>query len=62
MGAFRGEWHINLHISSTTLSFCPISLAIIFVYYIEFKTLKITGLDALAGQIQRMDAQKVRFM
>jgi hypothetical protein len=56
MGAFQGIWHINLHISPTTLSFCPISLAVIFI-----KTLKITGFGALAGQIQHMAAQKVKF-
>jgi hypothetical protein len=32
MGAFQGEWHIDLHISPTTGSFCPISLAMIFIY------------------------------
>jgi len=40
MGAFQGEWHINLHISPTTRSFCPIFLAMIFNYYMDFKTPK----------------------
>jgi hypothetical protein len=61
MGAFQGEWHINLHISPTTWSFCPIPLAMIFIYYKDFKTLYITGFGALAGQIQHMAAQKVGF-
>jgi hypothetical protein len=61
MGAFQGEWHIDLHISSTTSSFCPISLAMIFVYYKDFNVLQITVFGALAGQIQHMAARKVGF-
>jgi hypothetical protein len=61
MGAFQGEWHISLHISPTTWFVCPISLAMIFIYYEDFKTSKITGLGALAGQVQHMAAQKVGF-
>jgi hypothetical protein len=60
MGAFQGEWHINFHISPTTCSFCPIIFAVIFIYYKDFKTIKITGFGALAGQThQQMAAQKV---
>jgi len=33
----------------------------IFIYYKDFKTLKITGFGALADQIQHMAAQKVGF-
>jgi hypothetical protein len=33
----------------------------IFIHLKDFKTLKITGFGALAGQIQHMAAQKVRF-
>jgi len=33
----------------------------IFIYYKDFKTLKITQFNALAGQIQHMAAQKVWF-
>jgi hypothetical protein len=40
MGAFQGEWRIDLHILPTT--FCPISLAMIFIYSKNSKTLKIT--------------------
>jgi hypothetical protein len=61
MGAFQREWHIDLHISPATCSFCPISLAMIFIYYKDFKTLKITGFGALAGQIQHIAAQTVGF-
>ena len=60
-GCFPGKWHIDLHISPTTCSFCPISLAVIFIDYKDFKTIKITGFGALAGQIQHMAAQKVGF-
>jgi hypothetical protein len=60
MGAFQGEWHINLHISPTT-SFCPISLAMIFSYCRDFKTPNITQFGALAGPIQHVAAQKVGF-
>jgi hypothetical protein len=49
MGAFQGEWHINLHISPTTSSFCPISLATMFFYSKNSKTPKITQFGALAG-------------
>jgi hypothetical protein len=58
MGAFQGERHIGLHISPTTCSFCPIPLAMIFIRCKDFKTLKITQFDALAGQIQHTAAQK----
>ena len=61
MGAFQGEWHIDLHISPTTKSFCPISLAMIFIYYKDFKTPNINQFGALDGQIQHMAAQKVGF-
>jgi hypothetical protein len=61
MGAFQWQWHINLHILPTTSSFCPISLARIFIYYQDFKTPNITQFGALAGQIQHMAAQKVGF-
>jgi hypothetical protein len=61
MGAFQGEWHIKLHISPTTLSFCPIFLAMIFIYFKDPKTPIITRFGALAGQIQHMAAQKVGF-
>ena len=61
MGAFQGEWHIDLHISPTTCSFCSIVFAMILNYYKDFKKLKITQIGALAGQIQHMTAQKVRF-
>jgi hypothetical protein len=61
MGAFQGEWHIKLHISPTTSSFCPISLAMIFIYSKDSKTLKITVFGSLAGQIQHMAAQNVGF-
>jgi hypothetical protein len=37
------------------------SLAIISIYYKEFKTQNITEFGALAGQIQHMAAQKVGF-
>jgi len=40
MGAFQGEWHINLHISPTTSSFCPISLAMILIYSKKFQNTK----------------------
>jgi len=30
MGALQGEWHINLHISPTTCSFCFVVFAMIF--------------------------------
>ena len=33
----------------------------ILIYYKDFKTLKVIGIGALAGQIQHMAAQKVRF-
>jgi hypothetical protein len=33
----------------------------ILIYHKDFKTLKITGFGALAGQIQHMAAQKVGF-
>jgi hypothetical protein len=58
-GCFPGEWHINLHISPTTCSFCSIDFAITFIYHKDFKTLKITGFGALDGQIKHMAAQKV---
>jgi hypothetical protein len=61
MGAFQGEWHIILHISPTTWSFCPISFAMILIFYKDFKTPNITQFGALAGQIQHMAAQKVGF-
>jgi hypothetical protein len=61
MGAFQGEWHIILHILPTTWSFCPISLAMIFIYFKDSKTPKITQFGALAGQVQHMAAQKVGF-
>ena len=61
MGAFQGEWHIDLHVSPTTCPYCPISLATVLIYYKDFKTLKITGFGVLAGQIQHMAAQKVGF-
>jgi hypothetical protein len=34
---------------------------VIFIDYKDFKTIKITGFGALAGQIQHMAAQKVGF-
>jgi len=34
----------------------------IFIYYKDFKTLKMTGFGALDGQIQHTAAQKVGFM
>ena len=34
----------------------------IFIYYKDFKTLKITGFGALADQIQHMAAQNVGIM
>jgi uncharacterized protein (DUF3084 family) len=61
MGAFQGEWHIDLHISPTTCSFCSIVFAMILNYYKDFKKLKITQIGALAGQMQHMAAQKVAF-
>jgi len=61
LNGHNGEWHINLQILPTTWSFCPISFAMILIYK-DFKTLKITGFGALAGQIQHMAAQKVGFM
>jgi hypothetical protein len=62
MGAFQGERHIYLQISPTYQSFCPISLAIIFIYYKNSKTPTITHFGALAGQIQHIvAAQKVGF-
>jgi hypothetical protein len=61
MGAFQRDWHIDMHISPTTWSFCPILLAVIFIYYKDSKTLNITQFVALAGQMQHMTAQKVRF-
>jgi hypothetical protein len=61
MGAFQGEWYFNLHISPTTYSFCSVVFAMIFIYYKDFKTQKITQFGALAGQIQQMAAQKVGF-
>ena len=57
---FKGKG-ILICISRQPLSFCPISLAMIFIYYKDFKTLKITQFGALAGQIQHMAAQKVGF-
>ena len=57
---FKGKG-ILICISRQPLSFCPISLAMIFIYYKDFKTPKITQFGALAGQIQHMAAQKVRF-
>jgi adenine-specific DNA glycosylase len=42
-------------------SFCPISLAMIFIYFKDFKALKNTGIGALASQRQHMAAQKGRF-
>jgi hypothetical protein len=59
MGAFQGEWHINLHILPTTCSFCSIVFAMIFIYHKVSKTTNITQFGALAGQIQHMAAQKV---
>jgi hypothetical protein len=41
--------------------FLPHSLAMIFIYYKDFKRQKITGFGALAGQLQHMAAQKVGF-
>jgi hypothetical protein len=35
MGAFQGEWHINLHISPTTCSFCSIVFAMIVFAMIQ---------------------------
>ena len=61
MGAFQGEWHTKLHISSTTCSFCSIVFAVIFIYYEDSKTPKTTQFGALAGQIQHMAAEKVGF-
>jgi hypothetical protein len=58
MRAFYKEWHINLHISPTTLSFCLISLAMIFIYFMDFITLKTTQFGALASQIQHNFSQK----
>jgi len=43
------------------LVFLSHSFAMIFIHYKNFKTLKITGFGALAGPIQHMAAQKVRF-
>jgi len=60
VGDFQGKWHINLHISPKFCSFCPIFLAVIFIYYMDFKP-KITQFGALAGQIQHMADQKVGF-
>jgi hypothetical protein len=56
MGAFQGEWHINVHILPTTCSFCSIVFAMIFIYYKDSKTPNITQFGALAGQIQHMAA------
>jgi len=42
-------------------TFCPFSLALIFIYYKDFKTPKITGFGVLAGQIRHMAAQNVGF-
>jgi len=39
----------------------PTVFAMIFIYYKDFKKLNITGFGALAGQIQHMAAQKLRF-
>jgi len=61
MGAFQGERHINLHVSPTTSSFCPISLAMILIFSKNPKTPKIAQFGALAGQIQHMAAQIVGF-
>ena len=61
MGAFQGEWHFSLHISSTTCSFCSVVFAMILIYYKDFYTQKNTQFNALAGQIQHMAAQKVGF-
>ena len=33
----------------------------VFIYFKDFKTLKVAQFGALAGQIQHMAAQKVRF-
>ena len=40
MGAFQGEWHINLHISPTTCSCCFIVFAMILIYHEDPKTRK----------------------
>jgi hypothetical protein len=61
MGAFQGKWHIDLHISPTTKSFCPVFFAMVLIYCKDFKTLKIIGFGSLAGQIQHMAARKVGF-
>jgi len=61
MGAFQGEWHINLHILPTTCSSCSIVFSMIFIYYRDSKTQKTTQFGALAGQLQHMAAQKVGF-
>jgi hypothetical protein len=60
MGAFQSKWHIDLHISPTTCSFCSIDFAMIFIRYKDFKALKVAQFSALAGQIQHMAAQNVR--
>jgi hypothetical protein len=52
MGAFHGKWHINLHISPTTCSFCSVVFAMILIHFKDFKPLKFTEFGALAGQIQ----------
>ena len=31
MGAFQGEWHIDLHISSTTCSFCSVFCNVLYL-------------------------------
>jgi hypothetical protein len=59
MGAFQGEWHISLHILPTTRSFCSIVFAMVFIYYKDSNTQKITQFNALSGQIQHMAAQQV---
>jgi hypothetical protein len=57
MGAFQGEWHINLVISPTTCFFCSFVFALVFNYFKDSNTQKITQFGALAGQIQHMAAK-----
>jgi hypothetical protein len=61
MGAFQGEWHINLHVSPTTCDCCSFVFAMIFICYKDTNTQNITQFNALAGQIQHMAAQKIGF-
>ena len=52
---------MNLHILPILCCFIPNYFAMILIYYKDFKTPKITQFGALAGQIQLIAAQKVRF-